>query len=565
MAGKARRALEKLKRVLASLPGATAAAGKDPSGYPHDPVGYCSDILGMTLTPQQAEIARALLEPPHRVMVLSANNQGKTALSGALVNWFFDNHPGICITTAPEYRSVKDTCWKEVRRLRRGRPGFRGDQMAELYKSAWHYAKGFTVRPGKGESFQGRHDLRLMFLFEEAVGIQPVVWETTATMFKPTAGHFWFAYLNPTDTTSEAFLQSQATGLNGQPKWRVFNLSALEHVNIVAQLAGDDPPIPAAVTLEQLEDWIAKWCDPVPAGERQAGDIEWRPGSGKWYRPGPIGEARILGRWPSLGTYGVWSEAIWAECLRGPCPPFPLDALPVIGCDAATGKGDDFMAIHTRWGDISLGCEASNTMDPCVIFGRLKETAADLAALANRERQRHQPGVALVTPEQIPIRIDDDGVGASIAAFLRADKYNVTAVGAGTAARNPARYPRRRDEVWFLVAERAKIGGVHLGKLAPDHLRRLKQQLLAPRWELDARGRRVVEKKEDTKDKIGRSPDSADAFNLCYLEGVEFTPPPLAPLPEPRLNLFPSSSGGQPQRERREHRGHERAPFGQRW
>jgi hypothetical protein len=48
------------------------------------------------------------------------------------------------------------------------------------------------------------------------------------------------------------------------------------------------------------------------------------------------------------------------------------------------------------------------------------------------------------------------------------------------------------------------------------------------------------------------------------LEGVEFTPPPLAPRPEPRP-LFPFSPGGQPQRERPEHRGHERPPFGHRW
>jgi hypothetical protein len=131
-------------------------------------------------------------------------------LSGWLVNWFFDNfEPGICVTTAPEYRSVKDTCWKEVRRLRGNRGGFRGEQMTELWKSAWHYAKGFTVRPGKGESFQGRHDLRLFFLFEEATGVQPIVWETTATMHKPEMGHFWFAYLNPTDPTCQAYFEQR--------------------------------------------------------------------------------------------------------------------------------------------------------------------------------------------------------------------------------------------------------------------------------------------------------------------------------------------------------------------
>src|SRR5262249_47717382 len=58
------------------------------------------------------------------------------------------------------------------------------------------------------------------------------------------------------------------------------------------------------------------------------------------------------------------------------------------------------------------------------------------------------------------------------------------------------------------------------------------QQLLAPAWELDAAGRRKVEPKDETKEKIGRSPDDADAFNLAHYEA------PLAEYaalePEPR-------------------------------
>src|SRR5262249_47409928 len=158
----------------------------------------------------------------------------------------------------------------------------------------WHYAKGFTVRPGKGESFQGRHDLRLFFVFEEATGVQPVVWETTATMHKPEMGHFWFAYLNPTDPTCTAYFEQKSTDLDGRPKWKVFQLNALSHPNIVAQLRGEPPVIPAAVTLQQLEDWVGAWCDRIPAAERTATDFEWRPGSGNWFRPGPVAEARIL-------------------------------------------------------------------------------------------------------------------------------------------------------------------------------------------------------------------------------------------------------------------------------
>jgi hypothetical protein len=82
----------------------------------------------------------------------------------------------------------------------------------------------------------------------------------------------------------------------------------------------------------------------------------------------------------------------------------------------------------------------------------------------------------------------------------------------------PDRYPRKRDELWFATADRARSGGVYLGELDRATLRRLKQQLMAPAWDLDAQGRRKVEPKDETKEKIGRSPDDADAFLLAYHE-----------------------------------------------
>jgi hypothetical protein len=48
---------------------------------------------------------------------------------------------------------------------------------------------------------------------------------------------------------------------------------------------------------------------------------------------------------------------------------------------------------------------------------------------------------------------------------------------------------------------------------------RLRQQFLAPAWDLDPAGRRLVEPKEVTREKIGRSPDDADAANLAFHDG----------------------------------------------
>jgi hypothetical protein len=377
-----------------------------------------------------------------------------------------------------------------------------------------HYAKGYTAR--KGESFQGRHRPHMLFIFDEAEAVDASYWTTAKTMFKPELGHGWLTIGNPTTTTSQNYLESQQMGADGQPSWRQFNMSAMDHPNIRAQLRGLPPPIPDAVTLAQLDSWMTEngWCSQVQPRERLITDFEWRPGSGIWWRPGPIAEARIFGRRPSSESSSIWSEALWAVVCKKREMVYPRDELPEIGVDLATGHGDDFFAFHARWATMSLCHETSNTMDPARIFGRLKEVAAEMAALATRHRPTGMPPV---DPKRIPIKLDDDGVGRSVTAFLRADGYTAIPVGASTSATNPTRYPNKRSELWFQSADKAKEGLVCLARLDAATLQRLKMQATAVEWTVDVAGRRVVEKKDRTKEKIGRSPDDMDAVNLAYL------------------------------------------------
>jgi hypothetical protein len=60
-------------------------AGLNPASlalYRQRPDLYAKEVVGTEWPPRQREIALALLLPPHRVMVLSANNQGKTHVAG---------------------------------------------------------------------------------------------------------------------------------------------------------------------------------------------------------------------------------------------------------------------------------------------------------------------------------------------------------------------------------------------------------------------------------------------------------------------------------------------------
>jgi hypothetical protein len=476
--------------------------------------------------------------------VPSAHDVGKTFIAAVAVNWWYDTRdPGVVITTAPTLRDVVDLLWTEVR-LQRFRVGlesaFVGPAAPQMGDRPDHYAKGFTAR--RGESFQGRHRENMLFVMDEANGIDLIYWLTTRTMFDPDLGHAWLAIFNPTDTTTAAYQEDQeALDPDGNIRWHRFRLSALDHPNVLAGLRGEPKPIRGAVSKEMVDSWIADWCDPIDPADRTELDIEWPPGSGNWFKPGPIMQCRGMGLWPAQGA-GIWSDPLWEVISRAIEPAFPLTHLPVIGCDCATGKGDDCVAIHDRWGEASLGHESSNTMDPEKLFNRLIARADYLASLVNRARPvTHAPCL----PRDIPINIDDDATGNAVTAFLRTRGYNVHPIGAGTRAKREFSYPNKRSELWFEVRDRAKVGLVNVSRLDRRTQRRLKRQLMAPTWEL--RGEmRVVEPKQDTKEKIGRSPDDADAFNLAYYDMAEYeaaktidTPRrPMGPQPGERRGPF---------------------------
>ncbi|MCB0207719.1 MAG: hypothetical protein KDJ52_00225 [Anaerolineae bacterium] len=463
--------------------------------YRTNPVGYSSDVLGVTWWDKQIQVAELLLQPPYRVLVKACHKVGKTHLGGGLVNWWYDIHdPGLTLTTAPTDRQVRDLLWKEVRRQRGGRGGFSGPKAPRLESSPEHFAHGFTARDG--DSFQGNHSEHTFIVFDEAVGVAPVFWETAESMFSG-EGHAWLAIFNPTDTSSQAYVEETLGG------WHVVSMSVLEHPNIVAELKGQPPPFPAAIRLARVEYLLGKWCRPVE-GKPKATDIEWPPGSGQYLRPGPIAESRLLGRWPSQATYNVWSDATWqaAELL---VLPEPEDEPCEIGCDVAR-FGDDFTEIHVRRGPVSLHHEAANGWGTNETAGRLKQLADKWGQHCGTEGR------------QIAVKVDDDGVGGGV--VDQKEDYKFIPVSAASAAIEPERYPNRRSELWFAVAERADEGRLSLVRLPPEVRLELRRQAMAPTWKVDSQGRRVVEPKDDTKKRIKRSPDGMDATNLAYAPPV---------------------------------------------
>jgi hypothetical protein len=460
--------------------------------YPRDPVGYCEDILGLTLTDTQRRIARLVLQPPHKILVRAAHNVGKSLLAAALISWWYDCHdPGVCLSTAPSDKQVTRILWKELRGLRSRLGGFAGPAAPLLQRRGepHHFAAGTVARSAEG--FQGQHGAAIFIVLDEAVGVDSAFWTSAETMLGGDS-YGLLAIFNPTDTSSYAY---QAEMMGG---WHVVEMNATDHPNIAAGLAGLPLPVPNAIRFGRLTEMLEAWSTPVQ-GPTQPGDIEWPPGSGRWLRPGPDAEAKCLGRWPSSAVNSVWGEADWQRC----CMPAGEDGPLEVGCDVAR-FGDDATVAFVRKG-------------PSVVdhVRRVKQdtstTARMLADLAIKWGAHYR-----LDPKQVPVKIDDAGVGGGVTDQGRANGYRFVPCLGASRALNQRLYPNRRSESWFEVRDMAHAGKVSVSRLPAAAKAEIQRQLMGVKYQLNGAGQRQVEEKKVTKERLKKSPDEADAFLLAY-------------------------------------------------
>lgn len=124
-----------------------------------------------------------------------------------------------------------------------------------------------------------------------------------------------------------------------------------------------------------------------------------------------------------------------------------------------------------------------------------------------------------IIQEKKPARIfiDMGMSGAGVYDILKDRGYSsvVRGINFGANAINEDRYYNKRAEMWGLANEWLKDRPV---KLVRDD--ELLDDLCSVNKAFDNKGRLMLEKKEDVKKRIGRSPDKADAFVLTFAEPV---------------------------------------------
>lgn len=449
-----------------------------------------------------------------------------TRVAGAALSWFFKTHnPGIAIATGPRFEQVQDLTFKEVREFLSGEPGLMPRQPM-VFDTARHYLKGTTATDAN--AFQGAHEESVFLLFEEASGVAKQYWEAARGILAGGERTYQLAILNPTDPDSHAHLERSAVDEDGNPQWTVIRISAFEHPNILAEVRGMEALIPGAVRLAQLKSnmasdeswgrWVAQdEFDPAGQGDVDcwdgreygldspqlpddalAGVIEHFPR--RYWRPGPVGESRILGRYPRMSAYAIFAADAFERAARNKIDPGVHDPIE-IGCDVAR-YGEDLTVLHVQRGGKALEH-----------VRRSKMNTAEITALA-KERAGYWADRFSLTKSQVVARIDDGGIGGGVTD--QADGWNFVAVNCQTVALAEHRYPKKRDEMLFHFSARLANDQVDLSSLGRETIHELTKQASKNTYTLDSQGRRRALNKDKVKDALGRSPDDLDGACLAY-------------------------------------------------
>lgn len=423
-----------------------------------DPVAFCRQVLRFEPWSKQRAVLEAVRDHD-RVAVRSANAVGKTSIAGRAVLWWLAGGPGsIALTTAPTDRQVRRLLWKEIRAGYHASGGFFDGEIWETRLRLADNWEALGLSTDDAESFSGWHDERVLVVVDEASGVGEEIFEAIEGVLA--GGHTKLLLIsNPTRTSGQFFDAFHSE----RRLWETIAISALDTPSFTGEQVSE-------ATARQLV--TKRWVD-----EKRE----------KWGEESPLFQVRVLGEFPSTSDDTVCAlseveQAVARVAERG----YPV----VVACDVARFGSDETVIAVRHGGRVRV---------ERVLQGR--DTMQVAGEVIRAVRAADRSGVKVV--------VDDVGVGGGVTDRLRELGLNVVGFNGGSSPRQRDDYPNRRSEAWFGLAE--QLPDVDL-----DGDEQLLADLVAPRYSIDSRGRRVVEAKELTKRRLGRSPDRGDAVVMAF-------------------------------------------------
>ena len=153
-----------------------------------NPVAYVTEVLGVKPEPWQVEALTALAVED-RISIRSGHGVGKSALDAWIILWFLSTrYPAKVAAAAPTQHQIQDVLWAELGMWHRRMPqplrdqfGIQNSQQAMRFylidAPGESFAVGRSGNRSNPEALQGFHSDNMLFLLDEASGIDDIVFE----------------------------------------------------------------------------------------------------------------------------------------------------------------------------------------------------------------------------------------------------------------------------------------------------------------------------------------------------------------------------------------------------
>jgi phage terminase large subunit len=273
------------------MPQAVSGGRLDPVQLLRQPSGFARHFLRENPWEMQARILDAVAAFP-RVAVKACHASSKTRAAAQAVLWWITRHKdGIAITTAPTWQQVQLILWGEIHKaVGRSRWPYPRPNQADLKLAPGNYAVGWSTN--EGVRFQGVHGNHVLFVLDEAPGIQPEIWE--AIEGARAGGDVRLLALGNPTVPGGPFYDAFTTNREG---WHTLTIDAFETPNFraLSELAGADSERMIELLASLPEDHPAITYAPRP----YLVTPKWaRDRLREWGAKSPLWQSKVRGQFP---------------------------------------------------------------------------------------------------------------------------------------------------------------------------------------------------------------------------------------------------------------------------
>lgn len=468
---------------------------------------FATEALNVRLDPEQQAILSAI-QKNKMVAVASGTARGKDYVAAVAALCFLYLTPkwskktGALVEntkvamTAPTGRQVSNIMYPEIVRLYRNASiPLSGRLVSNDIRTEYEewFLTGFKADDYNTEAWTGFHAVNTMFIVTEASGISELVWDAIEGNLQSNAK--LLIVFNPNNMVGYAAKAMRSS------RWQAFRLDDLTAPNVLMK----KKIFPGQVDYEWVKDKVETWCVPIQPDDFRddKGDFEWEGGL---FRPNDLFRVKVRGMFPEVAE-DVLIPYLWIEAANQRWAEKRLDNLKGyrrIGVDVA-GMGRDSSVLCHRFNDFVLkfeahqsGGEADHMKIAGMIFNYLSKSKEAMAM------------------------IDTIGEGAGVLSRLQElNMSNAFSCKFSESAQylndTTGEYEFANMKAYLYWAVRDWLNPAFGSQACLPPLPELIAEAVEIKYVFQSSGKIIIEPKEKTKERLGRSPDYFDALaNTFY-------------------------------------------------